>query len=87
MSKFNTFNIKGSNITAANYVKGRFDHQCECGNSITVELDWPENLTVNGIVTVSGQNCPSCGASIILPAAHYRVEGGRLLSSPLGEVK
>ncbi len=71
--------LKDGVLTAEVYVQVTRDYVCSCGQNITVTLDWPEGLTVNGPVNIN-KNCPACNEAIVIPAGKHYIENYKLLT-------
>ena len=80
-----SFNTVTRAVSALSNVQVSFNYKCECGNEIQGTMEWPENLNVNGSVIVGNEKCHVCHDPVILPKAHYYVDGFRLLSKPLDD--
>lgn len=79
----NTFVIKDGNLLAVSYVRATRSYECVCGEKLGITIDWPEGLTQQGAISVTGSTCPKCSRPVVLPRARYWVDDFRLLSEPL----
>ena len=84
MPKF-SLDLATNTWTAKQYIRVTTDYTCECGNRMEIQIDWPEKVSMTSQITLNNLNCPQCHAPVVLPRAHYFVEGYRLLSKPIAE--
>ncbi len=75
-----TITIKDGKLTAEVYIQCTRDHECPCGQSMTLTVNMPEDVTVNGAITVDNVHCPSCGEVVVIPTGRHYVENYRLLT-------
>jgi hypothetical protein len=75
-----TITIKDDKLTAEVYVQCTREHECTCGQCMTLTMNMPEDVTVNGAITVDNAKCPSCGETVVIPAGRHYVENYRLLT-------
>lgn len=80
-----TFNPQAGTISAVSNVLVSREHTCACGTNFTFTLEWPENLTQQGAISINGATCPSCQQPIHLPKGRYWAENFELRSEPLPE--
>lgn len=70
-------------ISSKNYTETFHLHTCSSGTRCKITLQWPEDLIINGQVTVTGEKCFCCQEPIILPKAKYFSRKGLLVIEPL----
>lgn len=66
-------------LEAVEYARASFTHNCECGQSLSVTLDFPVGLILNSTITLNGSKCPVCGRDIVLPKGSYTVRDYKLV--------
>ncbi|WP_339077246.1 hypothetical protein QQM41_11860 [Acetobacter sp. AC2005] len=74
------FDPKTGKLTAKVNLQVTADYICDCGLTMELTIEWPENLTTTGKVRLTDKKCPRCHEPIVLPAATHYVEGHKLLS-------
>ncbi len=72
--------IKNGVISAVTYVQCTREYECGCGNKMSVTLNLPEGVSVNGSITIKDANCPTCKAPVVIPQGHHYIENFRLLT-------
>lgn len=83
MTNHFTLDSKAAELSTKSYVRASLDRECQCGNRFQVTMEWPENLTVNGPLSIDNACCPVCAEHVVLPEACYYVENFHLLSKPM----
>lgn len=81
----NTFKIDGKTgaVSAVSNVRATRVVVCECGTSLTLTVDWPENLIRQGEITIGDSPCPVCSRTVVLPTGKHWVENFQLMWEPL----
>jgi len=54
-------------------------HHCHCGEDITLTLNFPEGINLNGTITTN-TNCPVCNKEVIIPRGIHYIENYELLT-------
>jgi hypothetical protein len=72
------FTIKDGNLTAETYVKATRPYTCSKGTDSTLNLDWPEGLTLNGAISVNSK-CPCCDEPVAIPTGKHSVNSEGVL--------
>ena len=55
------YTLKNGEFSSGTYLQVTGELACDCGKKLTVQMQWPEGLTVNGEINVINQKCPQCG--------------------------
>jgi hypothetical protein len=74
-----TITLKDGVLSAETYVQVTREHQCNCGESLTLTLNMPEGVTFNSQITVN-KDCPTCGDPIVIPRGEHYIEDYKLLT-------
>ena len=78
-----TIKIDGNgSVTAETYVRATYSYECKCGKSSTVEINWPERVSIAGPIHVTNVLCPACGSPVVFPEGIYSLKGSRLVGEP-----
>lgn len=78
-----TFDPKAGTLSAVSNLQVSREHTCDCGAQFTFTMEWPENLTYEGAISLKQGQCPMCHQPVLLPKARYWVEAFQLRSEPL----
>ena len=71
--------LKDGILSAVVYVQVTRQHQCVCGEVLTITMQLPEGVSYNSEINVNS-NCPKCGESVVIPYGHHYIENYQLLT-------
>jgi hypothetical protein len=56
------------------------NYTCSCGNALTITLNLPKDIVIEGKITIGNVYCPACEKEVELPGGKHYVKGNQLLS-------
>jgi hypothetical protein len=71
--------MKNGVLSAVSNVRCTRQHECICGEKLTITLDLPEGVSYKGQINVN-QNCPSCDQPVVISKGHHYIENFQLLT-------